>query len=70
MVGKGVIKDLKFPMLSFTNNSNAKLLLNIVFTMYKQYSEHLSESAQRGVNSSLIQGKSGGMPKWGITAMK
>ena len=65
MVDNGVIKDLKFPMFNFTNDSNAKLLLNIVFAMSKQYSEHLSESVQRGVNSNLAQGKSGGMPKWG-----
>lgn len=65
MVDNGVIKDLKFQMFNFTNDSNAKLLLNIVFAMSKQYSEHLSESVQRGVNSNLAQGKSGGMPKWG-----
>ena len=65
MVDNSVIKDLKFPMFNFTNDSNAKLLLNIVFAMSKQYSEHLSESVQRGVNSNLAQGKSGGMPKWG-----
>ena len=42
-----------------------KLLLNIMFAMSKQYSEHLSESVQRGVNSNISQGKSGGTPKWG-----
>ncbi len=36
-----------------------------MFAMSKQYSEHLSESVQRGVNSNLEQGKSGGIPKWG-----
>lgn len=33
--------------------------------MSKQYSEHLSESVQRGVDSNLAQGKSSDMPKWG-----
>ena len=33
--------------------------------MSKQYSEHLSESVQRGVDSNLAQGKSGGVPKQG-----
>lgn len=67
MVDNGVIKDLKFPTLAFTNDSSGKLLLNIMFAMSKQYSEHLSESVQRGVNSNLAQGKSGGIPKWGYT---
>ena len=65
MVDNGVIKDLKFPTLAFQNDSSSKLLLNIMFAMSKQYSEHLSESVQRGVDSNLAQGKSGGMPKWG-----
>ncbi|MBQ6396234.1 recombinase family protein [Candidatus Saccharibacteria bacterium] len=65
MVDSGKIKDLKFPTLEFTNDSSGKLLLNIMFAMSKQYSEHLSESVQRGVDSNLRQGKSGGMPKWG-----
>ena len=65
MVDSGKIKDLKFPTLEFTNDSSGKLLLNIMFAMSKQYSEHLSESAQRGVDSNLAQGKSGGTPKWG-----
>ena len=65
MVDNGIIKDLKFPMFNFSNDSNTKLLLNIVFAMSKQYSEHLSESVQRGVDSNLAQGKSSGMPKWG-----
>ena len=65
MVDSGKIKDLKFPTLEFTNDSSGKLLLNIMFAMSKQYSEHLSESVQRGVDSNLAQGKSGGMPKWG-----
>ena len=65
MVDSDKIKDLKFPTLEFTNDSSGKLLLNIMFAMSKQYSEHLSESVQRGVDSNLAQGKSGGVPKWG-----
>ncbi|MBR2998707.1 recombinase family protein, partial [Candidatus Saccharibacteria bacterium] len=44
MVDNDTIKDLKFPTLEFTNDSSGKLLLNIMFAMSKQYSEHLSES--------------------------
>lgn len=36
-----------------------------MFAMSKQYSEHLSESVQRGVDSNFAQGKSSGVPKWG-----
>ena len=65
MVDNDTIKDLKFPTLEFTNDSSGKLLLNIMFAMSKQYSEHLSESVQRGVDSNFAQGKSSGVPKWG-----
>ena len=54
MVVSDKLKDLTFPTLEFTNDSNGKLLLNIVFAMSKQYSEHLSESVQRGVNSKRL----------------
>lgn len=65
MVDNGVIKDLCFPTFEFHNDSSGKLTLNMLFALSKQYSEHLSESVQRGVDSNLEQGKSGGMPKWG-----
>ena len=65
MVDNGVIKDLRFPTFEFHNDSSGKLTLNMLFALSKQYSEHLSESVQRGVDSNLEQGKSGGMPKWG-----
>ena len=64
MVDNGVIKDLRFPTFEFHNDSSGKLTLNMLFALSKQYSEHLSESVQRGVDSNLEQGKSGGMPKW------
>jgi len=65
MLDTGIIKDLKFPTCQFTNDASGKLLLNILFAMSKQYSEHLSESVQRGVDSNLEQGKSSGVNKWG-----
>ncbi len=65
MVDNGVIKDLRFPTFEFHNDSSGKLTLNMLFALSKQYSEHLSESVQRGVDSNIEQGKSGGMPKWG-----
>lgn len=60
----GVIKDLKFPTLHFTNDASGKLLLNVLFAMSKQYSEHLSESVTRGVTTNFEQGKSSAH-KWG-----
>lgn len=65
MIDNGVIKDLRFLTFEFHNDSSGKLTLNMLFALSKQYSEHLSESVQRGVDSNLEQGKSGGMPKWG-----
>jgi len=67
MVDNDVIKDLQFPTHPFTNNASGKLNLNIQFALSKQYSEHLSESVQRGMDSNLEQGKSSGVPKWGYT---
>lgn len=67
MVDNDVIKDLRFPTFQFTNDASGKLSLNIQFAISKQYSEHLSESVQRGIDSNLEQGKSSGVPKWGYT---
>ena len=67
MVDNGIIKDLKFPTVEFTNDSSGKLMLNILFAMSKQYSEHLSESVQRGIDSNFKVGRSAGIPKWGYT---
>ena len=51
MVDNGVIKDLRFPTFEFHNDSSSgKLTLNMLFALSKQYSEHLSESAQRGAS--------------------
>jgi len=65
MIDNGTIKDLKFPTFHFTNDANGKTMLGILFVMSKQYSEHLSETVQRGVNSNFEQGKSAGVHKWG-----
>lgn len=65
MIDNGTIKDLKFPTFHFTNDANGKTMLGILFVMSKQYSEHLSETVQRGVDSNLEQGKSSGVHKWG-----
>lgn len=65
MLDNDLIKDLKFPTCQFENNSSGKLLLNILFAMSKEYSEHLSEVVQRGIDTNLEQGKSAGKTVWG-----
>lgn len=65
LIDKGVIKDLKFPTCQFTNDSSGKMLLNILFAISKQYSEHISEGVIRANDNALEEGKSNGMPKWG-----
>ena len=65
MLDSGQIKDLQFPTYRFENNASGKLLLNILFAMSKQYSEHLSENVQRGTDSNWEDAKSSGEPKWG-----
>lgn len=64
MLDSGIIKDLKFPTVQFTNNAAGKLLLNILFAMAKNYTDSQSENVLRGVGSSFEKGKSGAY-KWG-----
>ena len=65
MLDKGIIKDLKFPTCQFSNDSSGKMLLNILFAISKQYSEHISEGVTRANKNALAEGKSNGAPKWG-----
>lgn len=66
MLDSGIIKDLKFPTVQFTNNAAGKLLLNILFAMSKNYTDSQSENVTRGVTSNFEQGKSSAH-KWGYT---
>ena len=63
----GVLQDLLFPTVAFTNDSGGRLMLAVLFSMATQYSDHLSEVVQRGVDGNLEKGKSSGTPKWGYT---
>lgn len=65
MLDNDEIRSLKFPTFAFTDDSNGKMVLGILFVISKQYSEHLSEQVKRGVKTNLEQGKSGGQYKWG-----
>ena len=67
MLDSGQIRDLQFPTCRFENNASGKLLLNILFAMSKQYSEHLAENVQRGTDTNWDAAKSSGEPKWGYT---
>ncbi|QQS18306.1 zinc ribbon domain-containing protein [Candidatus Saccharibacteria bacterium] len=64
MLDSGIIKDLQFPTVQFTNNAAGKLLLNILFAMAKNYTDSQSENTLRGVGSSFEKGKSSAY-KWG-----
>lgn len=48
LVDRRLIRDLRFATFTFENNPAGKMLLGITFVMAKQYSEHLSESVDRG----------------------
>ena len=48
LLDKGTLKDLRFATFTFENNPTGKMLLGISFVLSKQYSEHLSESVNRG----------------------
>lgn len=65
MFDKEIIKDMKFPFCRFENDSSGKLMLNILFALAKQYSEHISEGVLRANENRLPEGKSSGTPKWG-----
>ena len=60
-----LIKNMAFPTVQYANDSSGRLTLAVLFSLATQYSEHLSETVQRGVDSNLEKGKSSGTPKWG-----
>ncbi len=70
MLDKNIIKDLAFPTCEFSNDSSGKMLLNILFAISKQYSEHISEGVTRGLRRGLQEGKSQGRYVWGYTRSK
>lgn len=66
----GILQDLLFPTVAFTNDSGGRLMLAVLFSMATQYSDHLSEVVQRGVDSNFVKGKSSGTHKWGYVRNK
>jgi DNA invertase Pin-like site-specific DNA recombinase len=65
LLDKRIIKDLKFKSFSFDNNTSGKMLLGITFVLSKQYSDHLSDSVNRGNKLSIEEGKHINKPKHG-----
>lgn len=57
MLDKGELKDLRFATSHFENNPTGKMLLGMSFVLSKQYSEHLSESVNRGNRSYTERGE-------------
>lgn len=60
-----MLQTLVFPTTAFNNDSGGRLMLAVMFSMATQYSEHLSEQVQRGIDNNLARGISSGTPKWG-----
>ena len=48
LIDRNVIKDMRFARAHFENTPNGKMTLGISFVLSKHYSEHLSESVNRG----------------------
>jgi len=65
MLDRDEIKDLKFCSLGFQNNSSGKMLLGMSFVMSKEYTDHLSDSINRGNRRSVADGSGMGVSKHG-----
>lgn len=48
LIDRNIIKDLRFARAHFENTPSGKMTLGISFVLSKHYSEHLSESVNRG----------------------
>jgi DNA invertase Pin-like site-specific DNA recombinase len=48
LIDRNIIKDLRFAKANFENTATGKMMLGISFVLSKHYSEHLSESVNRG----------------------
>ena len=67
MLDNGIIKDLKMPTTPFDNKASSKMMMNMLFAMAKQYSEHLSENISSAQSKAQGRGVSSGTPKWGYS---
>jgi len=56
LIDRNVIKDVKFARANFENSPSGKMMLGISFVLSKHYSEHLSESVNRGNRRITEQG--------------
>lgn len=57
LVDRGLIRDLKFATFNFENTPAGKMLLGITFVIAKDYSDHLSESVNRGNRRAVEDGE-------------
>ena len=65
LIDTGFLKDMQFSTFTFENTPAGKMLLGITFVMAKQYSEHLSESVERGNRRATEDGEFIGKYKHG-----
>jgi site-specific DNA recombinase len=52
----GILKDLRFSVYNFENNSQGKFMLGIMFSNSKYYSDILSENVKRGNRTKVEKG--------------
>lgn len=57
LLDKEIIRSLKFPSFSFTNDTAGKMVLGMTFVIAKQYSDNLSDGVNRGNKNRIAEGK-------------
>lgn len=68
MLNSSKIQDLQFKTYAFDNSPNGKMMLGILFTTSKQYSDKLSVDVIRGIKGNTQYGKYNGVIKKGYFA--
>ena len=57
LLDKGLLKDLKFCSYTFNNDAEGKMMLGIMFTQSKYFSDKLSKDVKRGQAKKLRNGQ-------------
>lgn len=65
LLSEGVIKEIVTPERTYTDSSDDKLLMSIIFGMATKYVDDLSDNIKRGNHQALKEGKWPGKPKLG-----
>jgi len=65
MLDSGVLADLKFVSITFNNDASGKMMLSILFSLAKEFSDKLSDDTTRGVRKAVESGNYCGTAKRG-----